>query len=251
MIIGLFVLDNSKFKTPRLYWLGYMATGNYNIITADWNALSNDLTYVIPAFATVHLGTLIARFLENIVELGFIEPSGVHLIGHSLGAHICGATGGAFGPGKIGRITGRTRVGFRVPERGTVICRRAYLIICRTGLDPGTIGFETVNVVRRLNVDDARFVDVIHTSVGTIFGFVKPLGHVDFYANLGVSPQPRCKDEFAHSPFSRLSQSEYPRRKRPKYPLLQHAPVGIKRERISHFFPPRRVSVQTQRSKVQ
>lgn len=72
----------------------------------DWSALSRDVSYFIPAYLTVRVGSIVARFLENIVNLGLIEPSDIHLIGHSLGAHVLGATGGSFTLGKIGRITG-------------------------------------------------------------------------------------------------------------------------------------------------
>ncbi|VVC35771.1 Triacylglycerol lipase family,Lipase/vitellogenin,Alpha/Beta hydrolase fold [Cinara cedri] len=172
-------IETTKIKS------GYIATGNYNIITLDWSEVSKDISYFIPAYLTVRVGSIVAQFLENIVTLGLIEPSDIHLIGHSLGAHLFGATGGAFTLGKIGRIT---------------------------GLDPAGIGFETFFIVetRHLNVADAQFVDVIHTSVGSIFGFAKPMGHVDFYANLGLVPQPQCEVKVTFLPFlpfAMLSQS--------------------------------------------
>lgn len=67
--------------------------------------------YQIPAILTVDVGNVIARFLNNIVRMGLIDPSNIHLMGHSLGAHVVGAAGAAFSLGKIGRITGeRIRV---------------------------------------------------------------------------------------------------------------------------------------------
>ena len=49
-----------------------------------------------------------------------------------------------------------------------------------------------------LTQNDATFVDVIHTSAGHELlegeiGFIKPIGHVDFFPHNGKS-QPRCKD---------------------------------------------------------
>jgi hypothetical protein len=47
-----------------------------------------------------------------------------------------------------------------------------------------------------LTADDATFVDAIHTSAGASLatgevGFVQPIGHVDFYPNVGAH-QPHC-----------------------------------------------------------
>lgn len=42
-----------------------------------------------------------------------------------------------------------------------------------------------------MDSSDAEFVDVIHTDAG-IFGFPTSIGHVDFYPNGGISPQPGC-----------------------------------------------------------
>jgi len=53
------------------------------------------------------VGKSIAKLLKNFVSLGMTRPSDIHLIGHSLGAHVMGACGNAFeNPEKIGRITG-------------------------------------------------------------------------------------------------------------------------------------------------
>lgn len=53
-------------------------------------------------------------------------------------------------------------------------------------------GFEfTAGEESRLDETDAEFVDVIHTCAG-LAGYVKPLGHIDFYPN-GGSSQPGCK----------------------------------------------------------
>lgn len=53
-------------------------------------------------------------------------------------------------------------------------------------------GFEmTAGEESRLDDTDAEFVDVIHTCAGRA-GYMKPLGHVDFYPN-GGSSQPGCE----------------------------------------------------------
>lgn len=43
----------------------------------------------------------------------------------------------------------------------------------------------------KLDKEDADFVDVIHTDAG-IFGYPRSVGHVDFWPNRGISPQPGC-----------------------------------------------------------
>lgn len=94
----------------------------------------------------------------------------VHLIGHSLGAHVAGFAGkevyNATGQ-KVGRIT---------------------------GLDPAGPLFEGIFISRdsRLNENDAEMVDVVHTD-GGVFGYRGPLGTIDFYPNGGVALQPGCE----------------------------------------------------------
>lgn len=58
------------------------------------------------------------------------------------------------------------------------------------GLDPACPGFMIIPLQREhLSKDDGEFVDVIHTA-GGIFGCMDSLGHVDFYPNGGIAPQP-------------------------------------------------------------
>ena len=44
----------------------------------------------------------------------------------------------------------------------------------------------------KLDPTDAQFVDIIHTA-GRWVGNTDPSGHVDFYANDGLAPQPGCR----------------------------------------------------------
>lgn len=61
-----------------------------------------------------------------------------------------------------------------------------------TALDPAGITFEqNVASSEKLSKDDALFVDAIHTD-GYKFGMLYPIGHIDFYPNSGVAPQPGC-----------------------------------------------------------
>lgn len=116
--------------------------------------------------SVLQVGRYLAKFLEFLRMKGNLVLNDVHILGHSLGAHVAGFTG-AYMSGKIGRIT---------------------------GMDPARPGFETPRFKDpkdRLDASDAKFVDVIHTCAGTI-GFAKPIGHADFYPNGGTFRQPGC-----------------------------------------------------------
>ncbi|XP_060851333.1 lipase member H-B-like [Rhopalosiphum padi] len=141
----------------------YVDTGGYNVFTVDWSHIAEDIIYSKPAILTLSVGKLIAEFFERLIAHTGTHPSDVHLIGHSLGAHVMGSCGSNFKSEKIGRIT---------------------------GLDPACPGFHCIPLQKKhLNRDDAEFVDVIHTSAGTL-GYLNSLGHVDFYPNGGIAPQP-------------------------------------------------------------
>ncbi|PSN43622.1 hypothetical protein C0J52_15022 [Blattella germanica] len=61
-------------------------------------------------------------------------------------------------------------------------------------LDPSKPLFEFKDDSKRLASKDAEFLLTIHTAGGFI-AFSKPIGHVDFYPNGGIAPQPPCSEE--------------------------------------------------------
>ncbi|XP_060851334.1 pancreatic triacylglycerol lipase-like [Rhopalosiphum padi] len=158
----------------------YVDVGGFNVISVDWSCIADDPKYPVPAVLTKAVGSAIANFLDHLVDVTGIDSSDIHLIGHSLGAHVVGSCGYHFKSGKIGRIT---------------------------GLDPAAPGYETISVhLPHLNKEDAEFVDIIHTSGGTI-GFFKSIGHVDFFPNSGTAPQPGCYSLFKLLDFMHCSHS--------------------------------------------
>jgi hypothetical protein len=89
------------------------------------------------------------------------------ILGHSLGAHTCGIASNAIG-NQMARIS---------------------------GLDPAGPFFEGKHLAVRLDQDDAKFVDIIHSNTDIAFGVglgsKDPSGHLDFYVNGGQN-QPGC-----------------------------------------------------------
>ncbi|EDV52496.1 vitellogenin-1 isoform X2 [Drosophila erecta] len=142
----------------------FMCRGDVNFVIVDaadyvdtlysWSALNTDL-----------IGEHIGVGLTHLIELTPLRN--IHLIGHSLGAHIMGTAGRTFT-----KLTGK-------------------LIPRITGLDPAKPCFRRENILPGLTRGDAKLVDIIHTNIG-ILAKRGPLGDVDFYPG-GAHPfQPGC-----------------------------------------------------------
>ncbi|XP_001984376.2 lipase member H isoform X1 [Drosophila grimshawi] len=141
----------------------YMAQGFENIMIADWSPAAN-LDYASSRRAVATVAMVLAKELEQFLSRHNVSHEAVHIIGHSLGAHIAGRIGNYFN-GSLGRVT---------------------------GLDPALPLF-TPRSGDGLLPNAARFVDVIHTDY-PLFGDLTPRGTVDFYANFGHAPQPGCEE---------------------------------------------------------
>lgn len=107
------------------------------------------------------VGRFLAKYIDYLASVKAINTPDVYLIGHSLGAHIAGITGKHVISGRLDTIF---------------------------GLDPAGPMFFTFHPKDRLDITDAKYVEVIHTSYQ---GFGKPIGYADFYAN-GGKIQPGC-----------------------------------------------------------
>lgn len=131
-------------------------------------------TYAIAVANTELVGRQLALVLLDIINFGS-DPKDIHIIGFSLGAHIAGCA-------------------------SEVLKKNKYLLGRITGLDPASPFFRH-NVFRdrsrKLDISDARLVDIVHTDgsedFADGFGLLKPLGHIDFFPN-GGRQQPGCKD---------------------------------------------------------
>lgn len=124
-----------------------------------------DTLYTWSAFNTKELGRQLGLGLEKLVKK--IPVENIHLIGHSLGAHIVGHAGHYF----------RNITGQAIPRI--------------TGLDPANPCFNEGEILSGLQRGDASFIDVIHTNPG-VLGKYNPLGDVDFYPEGLYAIKPGC-----------------------------------------------------------
>ncbi|XP_046613872.1 pancreatic triacylglycerol lipase-like [Neodiprion virginianus] len=169
----------------------FLLWGDVNVIVVDWSAGGNSWNYYKAVVNTRIVGDKITRFLGQIVNTtlasGNIHPSQwgpLHLVGHSLGAHICGFVCHNFNP-----------------------VQKNWLIQRVTGLDPAQPCFTTKDPAMKLDRTDAPFVDIIHTNGRLLshlgLGLPTPIGHVDFYPNGGMK-QPGCDSMMGSSFFNFL-----------------------------------------------
>ena len=149
------------------------STWDVNLICLDWSeyADTNCPLYIRAAENAVKVGVEVGqKFISKLLIKTLKQnPRLIHVIGHSLGAHLSGHIGRNSGV-KIGRIT---------------------------GLDPARPYFDKPKMRRkRLSKNDADFVDVIHTNSGELkrgcLSIPRKIGHVDFYPN-GGHFMPSCK----------------------------------------------------------
>lgn len=127
----------------------------------------------VQACANIRLvGAMAAHVIHLLYEeLKLPNLNKIHMMGHSLGAHLCGYTGDTLKRDfnlQLGRIT---------------------------GLDPAEPFFSDVDPLVRLDRTDAAFVDIVHSHAKSFahggMGLAQPIGHLDFYPNGGFD-NPGC-----------------------------------------------------------
>lgn len=156
--------NSQGLLTPR-FAEAYFQKGGHdvNFIAVNWRAGSDTINYVGARRRVNVVGPYVAHFIDFLVDRGNLDLENLIVIGHSLGAHIAGIAGKNVASGQLSHII---------------------------GLDPASPLFQYRNVDTRLANTDAKFVEVIHTSAGSL-GFSEPLGNASFYPNGGRS-QPGC-----------------------------------------------------------
>ncbi|XP_052776289.1 pancreatic triacylglycerol lipase-like [Mya arenaria] len=140
-----------------------------SVVTVDWGSGSG-FPYSQAAANTRVVGTELGTLISTLRSERGVRADKIHIIGHSLGAHIAGYAGNV-SPG-IARIT---------------------------GLDPAEPDFSDTDLAVHLDKTDALFVDIIHSDGAefdyvTGFGWIAAVGHIDFYPNGGMN-QPGCPQE--------------------------------------------------------
>ena len=72
--------------------LAFLMHGDYNVLRVDWGKGSQPMYFTATANTRV-VGLEIAYLVEWLKYVINLDPKDVHLIGHSLGAHVCGYAG--------------------------------------------------------------------------------------------------------------------------------------------------------------
>ncbi|CAB0004108.1 unnamed protein product, partial [Nesidiocoris tenuis] len=143
----------------------YLKHTDYNVIVIDFGGLAFTVWYYHIAANSYKIGRYTGRFILFLIDCG-LDPRLVHLMGHSLGAHVVGFAGK------------------EVKEAGKLVGRI-------TGLDPNNFGYGRSSPEYRLAPDDAEFTDCITTNYGSM-GIGIPVCQANYFANGAGAVQPGC-----------------------------------------------------------
>lgn len=80
--------------------------GPFNVVGVDWGALCASPLYVSARMHVWGVGQRVGELLNFLVDNGLGSLDRMHLIGHSLGAHVAGIAAKMVDSGKVYRITG-------------------------------------------------------------------------------------------------------------------------------------------------
>lgn len=82
----------------------YLNVSDLNVIVIDWGNAAN-VNYILASYNVAMVGRLLTEFLNFLIDEG-VSMDDMHLIGHSLGAHVVGIAGAYVREGPIDTITG-------------------------------------------------------------------------------------------------------------------------------------------------
>lgn len=98
-------ISSEKAISSQVIKNNFLEVKDCNVILVDWKTIAGNLIYPIPMMETRNVGRHIAKFVDYLIDNG-ARLEDIHLIGHSLGAHVVGVAGSLVESGKISRITG-------------------------------------------------------------------------------------------------------------------------------------------------
>lgn len=167
--------------TNRWNWVDVMKTemlksaesNKVCVVVLDWRELAKGGDFISNYWKAISNMNIAADLLTKFFSLNKVNENNMHCIGFSLGCHMCSIFYKAF------------QTKFKL---------KPYRI---TGLDPAGPFYKDKPLSEKLNLNDAQFVDIIHTSEN--FGLADKLGHMDFFVDNGPSEVTACsgiKDRF-------------------------------------------------------
>lgn len=120
--LGIRTLDDQFFDGKYTFpsvdsteFTAYFYVGDYNVICVDWRQYSTDLSYAGAKLRAKHIAKDIACVLKKITYNMTVGVHDLHLIGHSMGAHITGFVGKILNDPRVPRITGKSTT---IPGKG-------------------------------------------------------------------------------------------------------------------------------------
>lgn len=183
-------LDKNQKRDLYLLWnllehflynyIAFLNRRTHNVIAADWSVISKQ-NYVKVSLSARTVGETLARGIEQMVKAG-LPWQKLHLVGHSMGAQICGYIGRSL-KFDVPRITGIIIIKTYNDILLKFWCWWIMMCLFLIALDPAGPLFQLV--LDNLTNRDATFVDIIHTDMG-FYGNAKETGTVDFYPNDGT-----------------------------------------------------------------
>merc|ERR1719296_697599 len=143
-----------------------------------WEMAKNLGAYNGESQNSVDVGWWLGRLLNSHVEKTGLDSNKVHLIGHSLGAHVVGVMGRTFeslSDKLVARVTG-------LDPAGPLFVRDAY------GLKKHMIGKDSgvfVDIIHSNGDFDPYAFNILRPGSSLHYGDPHALGHADFYPNGG------------------------------------------------------------------
>lgn len=160
----------------------YLRNGQFNLFLVDYGPVGRPPCYVAMVNNVNYVSYCIASYINQLQRKGMSTDS-ITLIGHSIGAHICG------------HLTKRLHFRVRKIIGKFVIKFNWFPIVLNynrnldLGLDPA---LPLITDKIRLNRANAERVHTLQTNAG-FFGELGAIGHVDICVNSGIK-QPFCED---------------------------------------------------------